>query len=222
MSRVVMVAQASASATKSREAPQLPGCSCYTELSLGSRATLRLEPGTYSFRSASVEPSAIVITSPGAKLDIRDAFTFRGLLKAPDGSQGYLPLKFRGNGNVILEAPIYSSVVAPLGTLVLGGTTGQIFRGQYFAKHIEVRSGVQIVASNQAPPGFVLQSHQGHDVDLELAEEDESQQAAGCSMRPWPARSGGSLPWALTVFVGWSVFRRRSAITSARSSNGHS
>lgn len=81
-----------------------PGC--YAELRLGSRAKLHLEAGTYAFKTASIEPSGVLITHPGAKLDIKDSFTFRGRLEGPSGGQGFAPIKCRGSGQVLLESPI--------------------------------------------------------------------------------------------------------------------
>ncbi|HXS18699.1 MAG TPA: hypothetical protein VN764_15985, partial [Polyangiaceae bacterium] len=88
-----------------------PGC--YAELRLGSRAKLHLEAGTYAFKTASIEPSGVLITHPGAKLDIKDSFTFRGSLEGPTGGQGFVPIKYRGNGQLLLESPIHSAVLAP-------------------------------------------------------------------------------------------------------------
>src|SRR5690606_24146841 len=158
---------------------------CYAELQLGSRSTLTLQSGNYFFERVTVEPQAMVVTPAGLSFDVKTELTFRGQLRSSSGGQGYLPIKYRGTNTAVLEAPYYGSVLAPNATLILGGTNGQVFSGKYYAKNMEIRSGIRLVATSEPPTGFAPQAQRP--LGIELANADASAEVAGCSV------SGGAV-----------------------------
>jgi hypothetical protein len=119
-----------------------PGC--YSELRLGSRTKLQLEPGLYRFGKVTVEPQGRLQLPGETVLDVKTEFTFRGEMRKPDESVAALDVRFRGQGQVTVEAPFSGSIVAPKRRLRLGGNHGQVFKGSFFAAHLEAISGIEI------------------------------------------------------------------------------
>lgn len=126
-----------------------PGC--YEELYVGSRTTVRLDNGRYFFHRVVVEPQGKLRPQAGTVFDVRWDFTFRGEVLDEVKEAAHLAIQLRSSNTFYVESPIYATIVAPLGTLVLGGTNGQVFRGRYYADRVELRSGIQLVVSSSTP-----------------------------------------------------------------------
>src|SRR5690606_13203453 len=166
-------------------------------------------PGTYSFERVTIEPDAVLVTAEGLIFDVKSQFSFRGRLESPAGGQGYADLRFRSTGQVLLEAPFYGLVLAPEATLVMGGTNGQVFSGKYYAKHVEVRSGIKVIAADGLPSDFGVLSFRPRS---HLEAEFTKRSRGGCS-----AHGGTDTPasqWALLLgLLGLGVTLRRRAST---------
>ena len=117
----------------------------YSNYSVKDGGTLELTPGRYYFRSLGAEPdSTLRVTGPagGVFIYVKGDFTFRGVQAFEDPGQEMMVVSFAPQ--VYLERPFEGVVMAPEGTLALGGTTGQTFTGQFFGAYVEIRNGATI------------------------------------------------------------------------------
>ena len=119
----------------------------YGNYSIKGDGGLRLHAGRYFFRSLSFERSAELAVLPGdgsaAFVYVSEDFTFRGdQLIESDSPELFVGLL--NNRSALIEAPFQGAVVAPKGSLMLSGPRPTTHRGQFFARAIEVRSGVTV------------------------------------------------------------------------------
>ncbi len=117
----------------------------YGNYSIKEQAVLELTPGRYYLRSLGIEPNGtlrITGAAGGVFLYVMGDFTFRGVQAFEDPAQELMVVSFAQQ--VYLERPFQGVVMAPEGTLALGGTTGQTFLGQFFGALVEIRNGATV------------------------------------------------------------------------------
>ena len=89
----------------------------YGDVSVKSRATLRLSPGTFFVNSFSIEPQATVVTDGGPVfLYIATSMNFKGAISAGVFDRNFL-VGVVGSGTVFLETPFTGTIVAPNATI---------------------------------------------------------------------------------------------------------
>ncbi len=119
----------------------------YGPLSVKSRATLTLGSGHYFFQSVTVEPAANLRLSDSlapTTIAVASAVTFRGELETADGLFPNLALEALGADPVTIEAPFRGTILAPSGTLKLGGND-VAHEGSFFARSVQIEPGLRIV-----------------------------------------------------------------------------
>lgn len=136
------------------------------------------------------------ITAGHAAVDVRDDLTFRGRLQLPTGEEGRLALQYRGTNVALVEAPFSGSVLAPQGTLVLGGNHGQVFRGRFYGQNVDVRAGLQVVSE----PGLGTFGTLSYQEQRLSHESRSSAEVGGCSAAP--GRVPGSWEYLALLSLG--------------------
>jgi len=112
----------------------------YGDLSVKSRATLTLAAADYAFSAISIEPGARIVFLGPTRIAVHGDLHFLGTTSGPAPV-----LEFTGARQIFLEASFRGIVRAPQSSLTLGGTSGQSFRGEFFARSILVRSSETVV-----------------------------------------------------------------------------
>jgi len=119
----------------------------YRTVILKNNTTLILSSGTYYMDSLDLEPGSTLQLNQGAgsiSILVKTALIYRGAITAQGGGQPNLLLGYLGTNAAFLEAPITAAVVVPNTTLTLGAGSGGTYIGSFFAKSLEVRSGVNV------------------------------------------------------------------------------
>jgi hypothetical protein len=184
----------------------------YLGLSVKSRATLTLAAGTYFFTSFSTEPGSFITAQGATTINVRDSVTHRGAIQNAAKQPAPAALRYRGTLTASLEPGWYGSVLAPSATVTIGGAPSVNFRGQLFAKRVEVSPGITIIADNP-PSGGLLQTtsfdttRRAEDGSLPIADAGSFPDASGCAIGLAPRGRPTSL--AIFAFVALAVARRR-------------
>jgi hypothetical protein len=84
---------------------------------------------------SSLAPTTIAVAS---------AVIFRGTLETDDGLFPNLALEALGTDPVTIEAPFRGTILAPSGTLKLGGND-VAHEGSFFARSVQIEPGLRIV-----------------------------------------------------------------------------
>jgi hypothetical protein len=134
-------------------APLAPGA--YANVTVFSRATLKLTAGTYYFNSLDLEPQAKVVldNSKGqVTIYIRTTCILRGQFTRAGGGTPSLFIGVLGQTFVSVEAPFIGTLVVPNGTLNLA-TVSSPFQGAFFAGNITVQPGavIKMIPFNGVP-----------------------------------------------------------------------
>jgi hypothetical protein len=128
----------------------------YGMVTASSRAVLTLSAGTYYFQSLTLEPqSRLHLNQAGGpvKLYVKNSMIVRGQIASIAGAPDGFVLGFAGTGSVVLETPFPGgTVIAPSAGVVIASLGTNAFRGQLFAKDIQVRP--QAVVTCIPIPGF--------------------------------------------------------------------
>ncbi len=186
-----------------------PGC--YSEITVGSRTRVHLGAGAYATRRLSLEPDSVFVADEPVGLLVKDALTYRGKSVTTQGAPNPLNIGYFGSSQANIEAPFTGTVLAPNATLTLGGNAGQIFKGRFYGRRLEVRAGLGVVTSGNEP-GFEILIHRDFDVELEARQSDPG----GCSLastRPSQARS-----WSMLVICwigGMLIVARKKRLRQA-------
>lgn len=111
----------------------------YGDISVKSRSTLRLSPGTFFVNSFSVEPQATIATDGGPVfLYVATTVNFKGTIAAGNQDANFL-LGVVGTGTVFLESPFTGTIVAPNATIRFATVQGTGYRGSFFARGIDIQ-----------------------------------------------------------------------------------
>jgi hypothetical protein len=119
----------------------------YGDVSVKSRATLRLSAGQYFLRSLSVEPQATLsldTTRGGVFVYVTEAFSHKGTNNYTGDDTGAL-FGYFGSSTVALESAFNGTVVAPNAAIYLapvGMTPGH--RGSFYGKSINVEAWTKV------------------------------------------------------------------------------
>jgi|GEM_PF-4382466 len=119
----------------------------YGPLNVKSRATLTLDSGHYFFQSVTIEPAAsvrLLSSLAPTTIAVASAVIFRGTLETDDGLFPNLALEALGTDPVTIEAPFRGTILAPSGTLKLGGND-VAHEGSFFARSVQIEPGLRIV-----------------------------------------------------------------------------
>lgn len=123
---------------------QAPGRYGAVKLAIGAKLTL--SAGSYFLDSIDLEPSSVLILSQDAGpvfVYVRNSPILRGTLSTTSGGSPDLLLGYVGTTEMIVEMPFIGTIVAPNAKVTLATVTGG-HQGAFFAKTIEVRSGVMV------------------------------------------------------------------------------
>jgi hypothetical protein len=111
----------------------------YGDVSVKSRSTLRLNPGTYFVNSFSIEPQAIVAVDGGpVSLYVATTMNFKGTISAGAQDRSFL-VGVAGTGTVLLESPFTGTIVAPNATIRFATVGGTGYTGSFFARGIDIQ-----------------------------------------------------------------------------------
>jgi hypothetical protein len=201
-------------------------------VSVKSGATLILAAGTYYFEALHLEPQARVKVDPSTLIELLSGFTHRGNFvgSTTDGAPvASATVRYRGAAAVSLESAFIGSILAPNAALTLGGMSGTQYEGRFFARDLELRPDVTIVAKGMLvhTPWNTLESSDLDDAASEPVparsndvindeEEEVAVSADGpeytCSVSPAPgARKPASLLLLALVLPLLSRHARRRA-----------
>jgi len=172
----------------------------YKLVSVASRATLEMAPGTYYIEDLQVlEPQSVVKLSGATTIEVKTRFVHRGAFRNSSGAAAPVAVRYRGSEQVFLDTSFYGSVLAPNATVTLGGTTNLTFRGQFIARRLEVRPdliitteeppGATVALANHATGGPVLRLEESAPLAAEAADTAEADSDGGCSMSAAPSPS---------------------------------
>jgi hypothetical protein len=128
----------------------------YATVIANARAVLTLSAGTYYFQSLTLEPQSRLHLNQAAgpvKLYVKNSMIIRGQIASVAGAPDGFVLGFAGTGSVVLETTFPGgTVIAPSAGVVVASLGTNAFRGQLFAKDIQVRP--QAVVTCIPIPGF--------------------------------------------------------------------
>ncbi len=123
----------------------------YGEVSVKSRATLRLTGGRYTFKSLFVEPGGRieVVGDRGAlRLVVRESVTLRGPIALP--ASGRAVELVTAGSDVLLDVPFDGVVIAPKARLAMNSTAGA-YQGTFVGRSVYVAPGVQVSLQAKRP-----------------------------------------------------------------------
>ena len=195
----------------------------FLSLAVKTGAVLTLAPGAYYFTSLATEPGSTMRTSGATTINVRDAITHRGSVLDGSGNPSASALRFWGTSAVSLEPGWFGSVLAPSAAVMIGGAPSTSFRGQIFAKRIEVRPNVVIVATTP-PTGGLLQVQSLHPGesgkrDILPASAASFDGESSCTIAQLGKRRDPSRAlFTLLVVVGSIAVRRRRIVARKRTS----
>lgn len=111
----------------------------YGDVSVKSRSTLRLSPGTFFVNSFSIEPQAIIATDGGPVfLYVATTVNFKGTIAAGVYDRNLL-VGVVGAGTVFLETPFTGTIVAPNATIRFAPVAGTGYTGSFFARSVDIQ-----------------------------------------------------------------------------------
>ncbi|HXS15777.1 MAG TPA: hypothetical protein VN764_01225, partial [Polyangiaceae bacterium] len=118
----------------------------YRHLSVKSRSTLTLEPGTYWFESFNVEPQAKVTTSGAqpTRIYVKGALLLKESVEHAGGRIDNLLIYNVGTQDIFLEKGLRGALVAPYAGVTLGGQVGTVHQGTVFARGVRLRPDVRL------------------------------------------------------------------------------
>ncbi len=111
------------------------------------KGTLKLTAGTYFIDTLTFDTgsSLVIDDSLGAvNVNVRTSLTYRGTTSVLSGHVANLVVGYFGVNAAFVETAISGAILAPNGKLVLGTDNGGLYRGQFFAKDLEVRSKTKV------------------------------------------------------------------------------
>lgn len=118
----------------------------FGNVTLKSNAQLYLESGVYYFQKLWLEPGAKILLDDSegpVVIYVSNTLLSRGNILALDGEPNVL-IAYFGNQDVYLESDLTASVIAPSAKVVLGSGGPRQFFGAFFAREVEIRSGVTV------------------------------------------------------------------------------
>jgi len=111
----------------------------YGDVTVKSRSTLRLNPGTFFVNSFSIEPQATIAVDGGpVTLYVGTTMNFKGTISAGAQDASFL-VGVAGTGTVFLETPFTGTIVAPNATIRFATVTGTGYTGQFFGRGIDIQ-----------------------------------------------------------------------------------
>lgn len=114
--------------------------------------TLILDAGDYFFDDLTLNSGTTLRAAPGTRVFVENSLAFRSAFLTPGGAIQPIFLGFAGN-QVVIEAPLDGTLVAPNARVELGVGSGLTFTGSFFARIIEVRPDSRLVClAGSAPP----------------------------------------------------------------------
>jgi len=122
----------------------------YRAVTVFSGSTLQLNAGDYYFESLQLEPQAVlkvVKTAGPVRVFVDKNLIYRGrLVQVPVGPSGF-SLGLKTKNQTFLESVFQGRFVAPNAQVVLGAGNALQFLGEFAARSLELRPGVQVLAS---------------------------------------------------------------------------
>jgi len=115
----------------------------YAVVTVNSRATLTLTAGTYTFESLTLEPQSRLNLNQSAgaiQLFVKTSVIDRGDITPAGGVADAFLLGYAGTASLTVERPFPAgTIVAPSAAVIIGSLGSTAFRGQLFAKDIQIR-----------------------------------------------------------------------------------
>jgi hypothetical protein len=148
----------------------------YGDVTVKSRATLRLSPGTFFVNSFSIEPQATVVTDGGPVfLYIATSMNFKGAISAGAFDRNFL-VGVVGSGTVFLETPFTGTIVAPNATIRFAPLNPGVYSGSFFGRGIDLQPANVISLKTSLAWGTLFPLPDPRPVDLHATVTCVSQQ----------------------------------------------
>lgn len=137
----------------------------YANVTVNSRAQLRLSSGTYFINALTVESQGQLVLdkSKGAIIVyVVNNLIYRGQIISTGGPEGNFLIAFLGTNAVFIEQPFVGTIAAPNASLTLA-TAAAGHRGTFYARDVEVHQSTTVTAvpfdwTQIVPPGGTIGS----------------------------------------------------------------